>query len=302
MAFSRIFSKSNDPYLRDHEIEGTPFVPMAVMVSEIIERLPPGVEGLSNFMVEAPIMLRKGRTRETMMRLSDGPLAFLDAGGSILASGIPMISGSVEERRFTKKFSFAFEDQTKTGGESKTEGFSRDNDSHAEELFLPRESLYPDLFFHGPTLQADFSIIDVDDGAMSINLSGLSDPVTDSLWKPWSSTLGLRRTNPIVLDLALQCAALEAMVTCGTFMLPRGFNGIFFVDETFPHVRACRVLLCQDGKGGYDCVVTGHGEKSFLVIEGLHFTCLGREMTPVAMRVLDHIREYFDLDDLETVH
>lgn len=365
MPFPRTFSKSSDPYLRDHEIEGTPFVPMAVMVSEIIERLPPGVEGLSKFEVNAPIMLRKGRIRETVLRLSDGPLAFLDAAGNVLASGLPMVSGSPEEKRFTSKFSFAFEspddwedeeegqpgeagpDQTGEagaghllrGGKNALEGMAvppnwpdlagmagiwispernvpgatetaarnagadgGEPRYNPDELFLPRETLYPDLFFHGPTLQADFTIIDIDDGAMSITLSGLSDPVTDSLWSPWSAPLGLRRTNPIVLDLALQCAALEAMLTCGSFMLPRGFNGIFFVDEVFPHMRTCRVLLCQDGEGGYDCVVTGQGEKPCMIIEGLNFAPVGREIPPAATGILTRIRDHFDLGSLETMH
>ncbi|NLI76365.1 MAG: hypothetical protein GX442_07985 [Candidatus Riflebacteria bacterium] len=196
----RLFSLATDPYLADHQLEGTPFVPFVVLAESLLELVTDGVTpvadgGLADLRLEAPLMLRKGRERE--VEYARTPTRFEARDGA----GRPLFSATAA----TGRHSLAGPPPRATT---------------PPVLAWPRRNLYPAILRHGPTFQADLQVWRFSPAEAVFAWTGIA-PRPASL-----ACLGPDRAAACVLgDLALQAAGLTLLGRGGGYTLPWGAAG-----------------------------------------------------------------------------
>lgn len=253
-----------NPWLDDHRVEGTPFVPLAVLAAELIHRAGPGMS-LCGVSIDLPVMLRKNRPVDLEWRRNGDELALATPGG---------------DNRITSRLVKA------TPFEAPSH-----RDLRSRSLLFVREELYPDLFFHGPAFQGDFDLETLDTGNLSARASEFQPAVTHPAWENWKPRPPAGRLDPVMLDLGIQLAALLAMHQTGRPVLPMGFDRLDAAAEALITDRLRLRVIHQPGFG-YDVAAADFAGRPAYRLLGLHFQPLQRELTVNAQKELRKVREF----------
>ncbi|MFZ2955738.1 MAG: hypothetical protein WA705_02430 [Candidatus Ozemobacteraceae bacterium] len=307
---SRVFSVDTIPLLSDHLIEGTPFVPFALLVEELLSDsdVKSGVvapasnalfASLENVELVQPVMLRRNRPKDFFRRkppIENGPSESnelpVSRGGDIRVELVDTSEKTLIRGLLSQKCEMP-----------------PNNALHASDrhlLLLSRDELYPDLFFHGPTFQADFKIWKGNCDSLIMQLSGLADTPAS----PNRLSENARRAI-IPTDLALQVAALHAMCFSKVPLVPWGCLS-FSRKQSFPAVDTIWVSVRRVESNMYDIDVLSDSlpretpsgeppeslspEKSIiLALRKVRFCPIQRKLSEEALSLLSKVRDSFEI-------
>ena len=258
MSESCCFSIADLPCLADHQLEGTPFVPMAVLIDQLARTLN-ATNALAEIEIKMPVMLRKSRAKTLFCHKHGRNASLLDGSGNVYATleGITNISTDSPAALPQHLPASAFN--------------------------LDREQIYPALMFHGPTFQADFKFYEFNAQTALVELSGFDTE---------SASLGRCRYGqqiPVVItDLALQIIGLHLMAFSGIYALPATCANMTRHDLR-PIERAL-VRISAHNDGSYDLVATTIAGTPVLTCRNLRFQNTARSVEPEKKQLLESIK------------
>lgn len=272
------FTLARDPYLADHQLDGTPFVPLAVLAEELLVRLPhppdgavsvgsDSVVGLDDLVLKAPLMLRRGRDKEVGFSSSGREGRFMDSLGESL----------VEARSVGATVSHASSRAVQAG--------SPGNLSTGPEIFLSRNILYPGLFFHGSTFQGDFSFRRHGDETTIGRWSGVE--YAPATLKRFPEPIA---TAIVIADLCLQAAGLHAIVRGKAWVTPWTCRVYRRRASLFPGARSFGVRVSRSGEGYLVTAFSADGCE-LLRWQGLELRESGVPLTARARAIIDSIEK-----------
>lgn len=235
-----VFSPEEFPCLADHQLDGTPFVPMAMIVEELARTFRRDCCSFADIEIKAPVMLRKGRAR-TLVCTCDGQTACLqDENGNLHAA-------------LARKASI-----------DSDSGFVMAPPRDAVPSALIKRQVYPALLFHGPTFQADFVFYEFNRQTVVVELSDFAHD------NPALGRYAHDQRVPIVLfDLLLQTAGLHLMSFNDTYGLPAACASL----SVFNNHPAGNVLVrttCHENDV-YSIVAGDMTGKPIMTCSGLRF-------------------------------
>jgi len=270
----RHYSVETIPFLKDHAIDGTPFVPIALLAEELMTSGVPEYpdetyDTVALIEIEQPVMLRRNRPKD-LKRVSDGSRVLLaDAGNATYATGF----------RFHRVFC-----ETPLWGNTFNPG------TRSECIGdRPRESLYPDLFFHGQTFQADWKIASFQSDRIRLSVSGLSMEPSAPDWLDVSARRAL-----IPADLGVQSAALFAMLLGGKPVTPWACDA-YTRSRSIPRPCCLWIEVRAAAPGAFDIDIHLEGGSFIIGWRGLQFKPFQAPMLDSGAKILEKIRREFPL-------
>jgi hypothetical protein len=226
------FSFAEIPALRDHVLEGTPFVPFAMVLDELARGRPDdGIRSLADVRLHRPIMLRKGRDRVLKRRSTSTGGVLVEgianeptdstsglqrtrppgAGNPLPPSLEPLAEVQWVVDRPGSRTSAAWFGPDANGPFAASRG-SQLSDAGLE---IPPASLYPRILFHGPTFQGHFTLHGFSAEGARGEIRGF-DPTPPALGR-----LRFKQVVPVMAaDLAFQLAGLHALLYRREWSLP----------------------------------------------------------------------------------
>ncbi|MBU1109329.1 MAG: polyketide synthase dehydratase domain-containing protein [Candidatus Riflebacteria bacterium] len=261
MSESCCFSITELPCLVDHQLEGTPFVPMAVLIDQLARTLNNTIERLTDIAVKMPVMLRKNRAKTLFCHREGNSTSLLDETGNLYASLA-----------------------------SATTNHAKSAPPPVQSLRLPartssigRSKLYPALMFHGPTFQADFKFYEFSAQTAVVELNGFDSD---------NESLGRYRSGqqiPIILaDLAFQVIGLHLMAFKGIYALPATCE-MMITHDPGP-VKTALIRVFAQENGSYKLVATSVARAILLTCDGLRFQNTSRPVEPDKKNLLESIK------------
>lgn len=242
-----VFSIEELPFLADHQLEGTPFVPMAVIVDELARTFRHDCCSFADIEIKMPVMLRRKRAKSVVCASDESSASLLDEAGNLHAS--------------LKKSANIVSDS----------GFMLAAPRTAMPVAVLKHQIYPALMFHGPTFQADFVFYEFNRQTVLVELSDFGRD---------SSPLGRYANDqriPIVLfDLLLQTAGLQLMAFSDTYGLPAACASL----SVFAGNHTGNVLVrttCHAGEI-YNILASDLSGKPLLAFSGLRFATSSRRI------------------------
>lgn len=213
------FSLESFPCLKDHCIEGVTFVPLALLLEEVVtcklnnQNCETNEIHLRNAEIKQPLMLRKGRAKKVFVQVQSQELSVSDEHANIL---------------FETSFSDCSSSQTMPEMAL----------SAKSNKMVNRKKMYPDLLFHGDTFQADYEFIELNSKSLIVKVANYDSD-------PQRIKFQAQKTNlPVVLiDLAFQCAALHLTAFSNNYALPAMIQkASFFTQET---LTECAYIIAE---------------------------------------------------------
>ena len=253
------FNLKSDPYLSDHAIEGTPYVPGVMGIETFMEtataltgNVPQGLEDVHFFL---PIKLLRNRPQAVrVIGTSDGTGASMEIESDFINSkGVKM--GNTR-RHFTAKTLSSF---TSTWDEVK-------NDIHLDVNAAPvvtKEEIYK-KYFHGPSFQVLGGILRVNEKE--------SLAVYNTTPKPqWPEPKTLL-ANPMLIEAAFQCCGFQDMSVANKMTLPDGIKAVAVFKREVPpqklYLYGVNKGLTADGKTLHDAYVFDEQGNVWVEIHG----------------------------------
>lgn len=240
------FNLKADPYLADHAIEGTPYVPGVMGIETFMEtanalmgKAPQGLEDVHFFL---PIKLLRNRPQAVrIIGTSDGTQATMEIESDFINSkGVKM--GNTR-RHFTAKTLNAF---TSTWDEVK-------NEIHLDVNAAPvvtKEEIYK-KYFHGPSFQVLGGILRVNEKE--------SLAVYHTTPKPQWPEAKTLLANPMLIEAAFQCCGFQDMSVANKMTLPDGIKEVAVFKREVPpqtlYLYGVNKGLTADGKTLHDAYV-----------------------------------------------
>lgn len=253
------FSTTELPCLADHQLEGTPFVPMALLVDQLARTLNSTNARLADIAIKMPVMLRKNRAKILLCQKENNQASLVDDAGNIYAS---------------------------LRSETNDTGVSPELPSKQHltlSVDLCREQIYPTLMFHGPTFQANFKFYEFNAQTALVEIHDFA---------PENTSLGRYRSGqqiPIVLtDLALQVIGLHLMAFNGIYALPATCRTMYPYEHRSATTSLVRVFKNDDGSYQLSAI-TSTGEP-ILTCSGIHFQNTARPVEPEKLPLLEAIK------------
>jgi hypothetical protein len=255
-----IFSLEELPCLADHKLEGTPFVPMAVIIEQLARTFGDDCRSFAGIEIITPVMLRKNRAK-TLVCTSDEQRACLqDEKGNIYAI-LEKEADLVSNSRFDLP-----------------------SPRTAIPSALLKHQIYPSLLFHGPTFQADFVFYEFSRQNLIVELSDFTCE---------NQSLGRynhKQSIPIVLfDLLLQTAGLHQLAFSDKYGLPT-FCKQLLVNENQPDCNRVFVktsFFREDQT--YNISANAKNGRPLLSCAGLRFTPSNREIDTNTKILLENL-------------
>ena len=240
------FNLKSDPYLSDHAIEGTPYVPGVMGIETFMEtaaaltgNVPQGLEDVHFFL---PIKLLRNRPQAVrVIGVSDGKNASMEIESDFINSkGVKM--GNTR-RHFTAKTLSSF---TSTWDEVKN---NINLDVNAAPV-VTKEEIYK-RYFHGPSFQVLGGILRVNEKE--------SLAVYNTTPKPqWPAPKALL-ANPMLIEAAFQCCGFQDMSVANKMTLPDGIKEVAVFKRDVPpqtlYLYGVNKGLTADGKTLHDAYV-----------------------------------------------
>ena len=253
------FNLKADPYLADHAIEGTPYVPGVMGIETFMEtanalmgKAPQGLEDVHFFL---PIKLLRNRPQAVrIIGTSDGTQATMDIESDFINSkGVKM--GNTR-RHFTAKTLNAF---TSTWDEVK-------NEIHLDVNAAPvvtKEEIYK-KYFHGPSFQVLGGILRVNEKE--------SLAVYHTTPKPQWPEAKTLLANPMLIEAAFQCCGFQDMSVANKMTLPDGIKEVAVFKREVPpqtlYLYGVNKGLTADGKTLHDAYVFDEKGNVWVEIHG----------------------------------
>ena len=253
------FNLKADPYLADHAIEGTPYVPGVMGIETFMEtanalmgKAPQGLEDVHFFL---PIKLLRNRPQAVrIIGTSDGTQATMEIESDFINSkGVKM--GNTR-RHFTAKTLNAF---TSTWDEVK-------NDIHLDVNAAPvvtKEEIYK-KYFHGPSFQVLGGILRVNEKE--------SLAVYHTTPKPQWPEAKTLLANPMLIEAAFQCCGFQDMSVANKMTLPDGIKEVAVFKREVPpqtlYLYGVNKGLTADGKTLHDAYVFDEKGNVWVEIHG----------------------------------
>ena len=240
------FNLKSDPYLSDHAIEGTPYVPGVMGIETFMEtaaaltgNVPQGLKDVHFFL---PIKLLRNRPQAVrVIGVSDGKNASMEIESDFINSkGVKM--GNTR-RHFTAKTLSSF---TSTWDEVKN---NINLDVNAAPV-VTKEEIYK-KYFHGPSFQVLGGILRVNEKE--------SLAVYNTTPKPqWPAPKALL-ANPMLIEAAFQCCGFQDMSVANKMTLPDGIKEVAVFKRDVPpqtlYLYGVNKGLTADGKTLHDAYV-----------------------------------------------
>ena len=253
------FNLKADPYLADHAIEGTPYVPGVMGIETFMEtanalmgKAPQGLEDVHFFL---PIKLLRNRPQAVrIIGTSDGTQATMEIESDFINSkGVKM--GNTR-RHFTAKTLNAF---TSTWDEVK-------NAIHLDVNAAPvvtKEEIYK-KYFHGPSFQVLGGILRVNEKE--------SLAVYHTTPKPQWPEAKTLLANPMLIEAAFQCCGFQDMSVANKMTLPDGIKEVAVFKREVPpqtlYLYGVNKGLTADGKTLHDAYVFDEKGNVWVEIHG----------------------------------
>ena len=253
------FNLKADPYLADHAIEGTPYVPGVMGIETFMEtanalmgKAPQGLEDVHFFL---PIKLLRNRPQAVrIIGTSDGTQATMEIESDFINSkGVKM--GNTR-RHFTAKTLNAF---TSTWDEVK-------NEIHLDVNAAPvvtKEEIYK-KYFHGPSFQVLGGILRVNEKE--------SLAVYHTTPKPQWPEAKTLLANPMLIEAAFQCCGFQDMSVANKMTLPDGIKEVTVFKREVPpqtlYLYGVNKGLTADGKTLHDAYVFDEKGNVWVEIHG----------------------------------
>ncbi|EKD83045.1 MAG: hypothetical protein ACD_39C00918G0001, partial [uncultured bacterium] len=142
-----VFSLEELPFLADHQLEGTPFVPMAVIIDQLARTFTRDCCSFTNIEIKMPVMLRKNRAKTLVCTSTGETASLLDEANNLHAV------------------------LNKGANISTDSGFMLTAPRAAMPVAVLKSQIYPAMMFHGPTFQADFVFYEFNRQTVLVELS-----------------------------------------------------------------------------------------------------------------------------------
>ena len=216
------FNLNSDPYLADHAIEGTPYVPGVMGIETFMEtataltgNVPQGLKDVHFYL---PIKLLRNRPQAVrVIGKASGNEASMEIESDFINSkGIKM--GNTR-RHFTAKTLDGF---TSTWDSVKAEAMT----GLTAPMSVSKEEIYQ-KYFHGPSFQVLAGIIRVDKHASLAVYHTTSRPQ----WNDGPRTL---LANPMLIEAAFQCCGFQDMSIEHKMTLPDGIAEVAVLNKQVP--------------------------------------------------------------------
>ena len=216
------FNLDSDPYLADHAIEGTPYVPGVMGIETFMEtataltgEVPQGLQDVHFYL---PIKLLRNRPQAVrVIGTASGTQAAMEIESDFINSkGIKM--GNTR-RHFTAKTLGSF---TSTWEQVKAEAMT----GLAAEPAVSKEEIYK-KYFHGPSFQVLAGILRVDEKASLAVYNTTPQPQ----WNDGPRTL---LANPMLIEAAFQCCGFQDMSIAHKMTLPDGISEVAVFKNQVP--------------------------------------------------------------------
>lgn len=248
------------PCLKDHIIEGIPFVPMAIIIDQIARSCKESYKRVfRDLKISMPVMLRKSRPKSLQILEREARIILADKAGNEYVSAT---IGNPDDS------SNAIVSQTMP--------------RQGSGISILRSLLYPDLLFHGSIFQADFEIHDFSERTVLAGITGF-DNTSLAL-----GTFSRDQHIPVIpADLCFQLAALHLMAYSGSYGLPEFCGSL----QVFSFDFSDRIIVCVKFRrdGEYDLQVRNPEGKMILECSGLKFKRIRRPMETSEIRLLEKI-------------
>lgn len=235
------------PFLADHQLEGTPFVPMAAIIDELARTFGRDCCSFADIEIKMPVMLRRNRAKTVVCTSDESSASMFDEARNLHAS------------------------LKKGANISANSGFMLAAPRAAMPVAILKHQIYPALMFHGPTFQADFVFYEFNRQTVLVELSDFGRD---------SSTLGRYASDqciPIVLfDLLLQTAGLHLMAFSDTYGLPAACASLSIFESNYAGNVLVRTT-CHAGEG-YSILASDLAGKPLLACSGLRFATSSRRI------------------------
>lgn len=273
----RTFSLAADPCLADHALDGTPLVPFALAVGELLGAAQ--ATALDAFAIELPLFLRRNRDKVVSVIHDGESVALADGNGVVharaLAAGAPAPPASTGPSCTRREcpYRLAAPDATR-GPRSSGVGCASGG------MALGRR-LYESVFFHGPSFQVDWALRAVHPRGLAACLSDVHPEGTVFARYPWNLAF------PVLLaDLALQAAGLHFALAEDRFGVPEACDRVAGFG-TGPGPHTVRVSLRENVR---DLIVCDDGGQPELVLTGLRFRPVERPLPATVLALLDEVK------------
>ena len=241
------FNLDSDPYLADHAIEGTPYVPGVMGIETFMETanalLGQVPQGLKDVHFYLPIKLLRNRPQAVrVIGKASGNEASMEIESDFINSkGVKM--GNTR-RHFTAKTLGSF---TSTWESVKAEAMSGLNGAYA----VTKEEIYK-KYFHGPSFQVLGGIVRVDKHS--------SLAVYNTTPRPqWNDCPRTLLANPMLIEAAFQCCGFQDMSIEHKMTLPDGIAEVAVFNRQVPPAQLYLYGVSRgntaDGKTLHDAYV-----------------------------------------------
>ncbi len=241
------FNLDSDPYLADHAIEGTPYVPGVMGIETFMETanalLGQVPQGLKDVHFYLPIKLLRNRPQAVrVIGKASGNEASMEIESDFINSkGVKM--GNTR-RHFTAKTLGSF---TSTWESVKAEAMSGLNGAYA----VTKEEIYK-KYFHGPSFQVLGGIVRVDKHSSLAVYNTTPRPQ----WNDGPRTL---LANPMLIEAAFQCCGFQDMSIEHKMTLPDGIAEVAVFNRQVPPAQLYLYGVSRgntaDGKTLHDAYV-----------------------------------------------
>ena len=216
------FNLESDPYLADHAIEGTPYVPGVMGIETFMETATAltGIipQGLKNVHFYLPIKLLRNRPQAVrVIGKANGSVADMEIESDFINSkGIKM--GNTR-RHFTAQ---TLENFVSTWDNVKEDAMA----GIAGVTTVSKEEIYQ-KYFHGPSFQVLDGILHVDE---KVSLA-VYHTTPRPQWNDGPRTL---LANPMLIEAAFQCCGFQDMTVARKMTLPDGISEVAVLNNQVP--------------------------------------------------------------------
>ena len=255
------FNLESDPYLADHAIEGTPYVPGVMGIETFVEtatalsgQVPQGLKDVHFFL---PIKLLRNRPQAVRVigKNENGEISMEIESDFINSKGIKM--GNTRRHFTAKSLASGF---VSTWKEVKDQ-------IQLDTLALPqisKEEIYK-KYFHGPSFQVLGGILKADKESSLALYNTTPRP-------QWSDAEKTLLANPMLIEAAFQCCGFRDMAIENKMTLPDGIKEIAVFHREVPpqklYLYGRFKGLTADGKTLHDAYVFDEQGNVWVEIHG----------------------------------
>ena len=241
------FNLESDPYLADHAIEGTPYVPGVMGIETFMQtayaltgNVPQGLKDV-HFYLPIKLLRRRPQAVRVIGKAQGADVSMEIESDFINSKGIKM--GNTR-RHFTAR---TLESFTSTWDNVKSAALANIHDP----VSVSKEEIYK-KYFHGPSFQVLGGMVRVDaNGSLA-----LYNTTPRPQWLDGPRTL---LANPMLIEAAFQCCGFQDMTLENKMTLPDAIDEVAILKNELPPAQLYLYGVSRgytaDGKTSHDAYV-----------------------------------------------